>query len=281
MNTGSCLCGTVRWRMEPPYLRMNHCHCSMCRKAHAAPFATYLAVPPEQFEMTAGEARVTSYESSPGFPRHFCSGCGSVVPTPRPNGVVAVPAGCLDEDPGFRPERHIFAGEKPDWDTIADDLPRFDDYGRPDAPPTIERPSRASGQPGLMRGSCLCGACVYEATGPLMVVHNCHCTRCRKARAAAHTTNGFVPPENIKYLQGEDLLEHYKVPEAQFFAQAFCRVCGSGLPNIDPSRDRVAIPFGSLDDEPEHGAEDHIYCGFKAPWYDIADDLPQHDERPG
>jgi hypothetical protein len=132
-----------------------------------------------------------------------------------------------------------------------------------------------------MRGSCLCGACVYEATGPLMVVHNCHCTRCRKARAAAHTTNGFVPPEKIKYLQGEDLLEHYKVPEAQFFAQAFCRVCGSGLPNIDPSRDRVAIPFGSLDDEPEHGAEDHIYCGFKAPWYDIADDLPQHDERPG
>ena len=63
MNTGSCLCGTVSWRMEPPYLRMNHCHCSMCRKAHAAPFATYLAVPPEQFEMTAGEDKVTSYES--------------------------------------------------------------------------------------------------------------------------------------------------------------------------------------------------------------------------
>ena len=144
MNTGSCLCGTVRWRMEPPYLRMNHCHCSMCRKSHAAPFATYLAAPPEQFEMTAGEDKVKSYESSPGFPRHFCSGCGSVVPTPRPNGVVAVPAGCLDDDPGFRPERHIFAGEKPDWDTIADDLPRFDDYGRPDAPPTKprQRPAR-------------------------------------------------------------------------------------------------------------------------------------------
>lgn len=280
MTTGCCLCGTVRWRVEPPYMRMNHCHCSMCRKAHAAPFATYLVVAPEQFAMTDGEDKVTVCESSPGFPRNFCSGCGSVVPTPRPNGAVAVPAGCLDDDPGFRPERHIFAAGKPDWDTIADDLPRFDGYGRTDAPPTIDRPSRAGNAPGTMRGSCLCGACVYEASGPLLAVHNCHCTRCRKARAAAHTTNGFVSVGNIRYTTGEDLLNRYKVPEAAFFTQAFCRICGSGMPNIDPARDRVAIPFGTLDDEPERGAADHIFCAFKAPWYEIADDLPQHDARP-
>ena len=281
MITGSCLCGTVRWRMEPPYLEMNHCHCSMCRKAHAAPFATHLVVASDQFGMTDGTDNVTTYKSSPNFQRQFCSRCGSVAPTLRPNDVIAAPAGCLDDDPGFRPERHIFAAETPDWDTIAGTLPRFDTFGCAEAPPAINRPDRAGGEPDVMRGSCLCGACTFEATGPLIAVHNCHCSRCRKARAAAHTTNGFVTPENIKFLKGEELLRRYKVPEAEFFAQAFCRACGSGLPNIDTMRDRVAIPFGTLDDEPGRGAADHIFCAFKAPWYDIADDLPQHDERTG
>ncbi|NKB56240.1 MAG: hypothetical protein GKS00_07885 [Alphaproteobacteria bacterium] len=280
MNTGSCLCGTVRWQMEGPYKRMSHCHCSMCRKAHAAPFATYLTVAPERFEMLSGADAITEYESSPGFPRHFCSHCGSVVPTPRPSTDIAVPAGCLDDDPGIRPERHIFAASKPAWDVIADDLPQFDDYGRASAPPTIDRPNRAKHQPGILRGSCLCGGVAYEATTPLLAVHNCHCTRCRKARAAAHTTNGFVATENLRFLRGDELLTRYKVPEAQFFTQAFCKTCGSGMPNRDPARPRVAIPFGTLDDDPGRGAEDHIFCAFKAPWYDIADDLPQHDKRP-
>ena len=104
--------------------------------------------------------------------------------------------------------------------------------------------------------------------------------RCRKARAAAHTTNGFVDPKGLHFTRGEDLLDVYKVPDAKFFAQAFCRTCGSGMPNRDLTRDRVGIPFGALDTDPGQGAGDHIYCGSKAPWHTIADDIPQHDERP-
>ena len=52
------------------------------------------------------------------------------------------------------------------------------------------------------------------------------------------------------------------------------------MPHLDPSRPRVAIPFGSLDNDPGRGAGDHIYCGSKAPWHAIAGDLPQHAERP-
>ena len=44
MVKGSCLCGTVTWEMQPPFERMSHCHCSMCRKTHGAPFATFVAV---------------------------------------------------------------------------------------------------------------------------------------------------------------------------------------------------------------------------------------------
>jgi len=53
MVTGSCLCGTVRWKMEGPYERMSHCHCSMCRKSHAAPFATYIVVARDRFAFVA------------------------------------------------------------------------------------------------------------------------------------------------------------------------------------------------------------------------------------
>lgn len=280
MTTGSCLCGTVRWQMEAPFVRMSHCHCSMCRKSHAAPFATYIVAAKERFAFVSGTDAITDYESSPGFHRPFCSQCGSAVPASHNPAEIAVPAGCLDDDPGMRPQRHIFTAAKAPWHTIAGDLPQSDEYGRASAPPTIEQPDRAGHQPETLRGSCLCGGVVYEATLPLLAVYNCHCTRCRKARAAAHTTNGFVATENFRYLQGEDLLDRYKLPDAKFFTQAFCRTCGSGMPNIDPSRPRVGIPFGTLDDDPGQGASDHIYCGSKAPWYDIADDLPQNDERP-
>jgi len=31
-------------------------------------------------------------------------------------GIAIVPMGCFDEDPGFRPERHIFVASKIAWD---------------------------------------------------------------------------------------------------------------------------------------------------------------------
>jgi len=41
------------------------------------------------------------------------------------------------------------------------------------------------------------------------------------------------------------------------------------------------MPAGCLNEEPERGAADHFYSASNAPWYEIVDDLPQHDERPG
>jgi len=39
--------------------------------------------------------------------------------------VINVPAGTLDDDPGLRPQRHIFVDLKASWFDIADTLPRF------------------------------------------------------------------------------------------------------------------------------------------------------------
>ena len=135
--------------------------------------------------------------------------------------------------------------------------------------------------PNILRGSCLCRAVEYEVTEPFKAVHNCHCSRCRKARAAAFTTNGFTSIDGVRFVRGETEIATFKPPDARFFTHAFCRTCGSGMPRLDPGRGIGNIPFGSLDDDPGRGADDHIYIRWKAPWYDIPGDLPRYDERPG
>jgi hypothetical protein len=279
MITGSCLCGTVSWRIDGALDKMRHCHCSMCRKAHGAPFATYVRTGHDDFRWLSGEADISAYESSRGNIRNFCGTCGSVVPETYRADWIAIPAGCLDGDPGIRPSAHIFVASKAPWYEITDDLPQFDTD--PDGGPIVERPAHSQSKDGLLRGSCLCGDVAYEVSTPLKAVHNCHCSRCRKARAAAYTTNGFTAMDGVRFVRGENNLRAFKLPSAKSFTQVFCARCGSGMPRRNPDRGIANIPFGSLDDDPRRGADDHIFVGSKAPWYAITDQLPRFEERAG
>lgn len=279
MIRGSCLCGTVRWHYAGAFDLMTHCHCSMCRKAHGAPFATYVMGPRAPFAWDAGEDAIVARESSPGFVRSFCRHCGSVLPNTHIGARLAMPAGVLDDDPGVRPAAHIFVADLAPWYPIADSLPRHDYY------PGAHTPAVASTSPppstdGRLRGGCLCGEVRYVMEGGFTAVHNCHCSRCRKARAAAHTTNGFTAIDRLAFTHGADLVNTYRLPAARFFAQAFCSACGSGLPRHDPGRGIVIVPLGSLDDDPGRGADDHIFVDSKACWFDIGDALPRFPGPP-
>src|SRR5688572_17400839 len=55
MTIGACLCGTVRYELDGPFTMMMHCHCSMCRKHHGAPFATFVAAAHSGFRWRSGE----------------------------------------------------------------------------------------------------------------------------------------------------------------------------------------------------------------------------------
>ena len=282
MIRGSCLCSTVRWSFDGAFDWMTHCHCEMCRKAHGAPFATYAIGSQRHFRFDHGEGAIAHYESSPGFRRAFCSGCGSVVPYPVRGTEIGVPVGPLDDDPGMRPTSHIYAKWHAPWHPITDSLPRYDnDDSSGNGGPRVDRPGAPPATDCVLRGSCLCSSVAYEVTGPIKVIHNCHCSRCRKARAAAHTTNGFAAMDDVRYTRGGDTVRTYRLPDARFFSQVFCPTCGSGMPRLDPERGVAVIPFGSLDDDPGRGAEDHIFVASKAPWHEITDDLPRFDETPG
>jgi hypothetical protein len=276
--TGTCLCGAVRYGMDGPFGPMVHCHCSMCRKAHGSAFATFVAA--GSLEWTSGRENVASYASSAGGLRHFCRTCGSVTPPPQPEGErVFVPAGNLLEDCGARPSAHLFTDSRAPWITLTDDLERF-----PAAPPgyeapTIEREPAPAATPGSVPGSCLCGAVRFELTGVPLVMVNCHCSRCRRGRSAAHATNLFVLPEQLHWLQGETAVRVFDLPGAARFGIDFCPTCGSGVPRLSERIGKVNVPSGSLDGDPGITPGYHIFVASKAPWFEIRDDLPRHDEK--
>lgn len=122
---GGCLCGGVRYEIDGSLGKTDHCHCSMCRRAHGAAFGTYADVDSKRFRWTAGEELLTVYESSPGIGWNFCRRCGSSLAASDSGAVTSVTLGTVDGDPGVRPQKHIFVGSKAPWYEITDGLPQF------------------------------------------------------------------------------------------------------------------------------------------------------------
>ena len=278
-NQASCLCGSLRWEITAEPFNAFNCHCKLCRKAHGSAFATYWFVEPEQVRWLGATDSIAHYRSSPLLTRGFCASCGSVVPYPSEQGNHwVVPGGCHDD--GKPSDCHVFAAHRAPWFDITGDLPRHDDYPEFTGMKRVEEEPLAPGPEGVVRGGCMCGSVKYHVVEPFRMVQHCHCGRCRKARAAAHATNGFTSLDGVEFVQGEDNLAYYKLPEAKYFTQAFCRTCGSKMPRLDPGRDIAVIPFGGLDDDPGARPQRHIYVDYMAKWYEITDDLPVFGEEP-
>ena len=119
----------------------------------------------------------------------------------------------------------------------------------------------------------------FEA--PLELIVDCHCSRCRKGRSAAFASNLLVKRAAFCWLRGAERVRSYRVPGAKVFANAFCDVCGSVLPEVGGERDVVVVPAGGLDDDPGARERLHIFTGSKAPWYELPDDgLPRFEASP-
>lgn len=275
---GRCLCGDIAWEGTGEGELVHHCHCGMCRKSSGTAFTTMGAFPAASFRFVRGADRVARYQTSPGGQRCFCPRCGSSVPGAPFEDRVFVPFGNLEDDPGGRPTVHIFVAHKAPWYEITDDLPRFDAYP-PGYGEALSPPASVT-QADPVRGSCLCGAIAYTFTGPVDAWNNCHCSRCRFARGAAHASNLFVSVERFSWTHGGDLVAAYKVPEAERFGQNFCPTCGGKVPRVNTQRGYVTIPAGSLDDDPGVRPARHIYVDSKAPWFEITGDLPRFAEMP-
>ena len=121
---GSCLCGSIKFRILRSHLAAMHCYCQMCRQAHGGAFSTHVFMRADQFELLSGQLRL--YPSSEQGRREFCGKCGSHVKVhgQTNDGSVSVPAGLLDSDATINVVGHIFVTDKVTWYEISDSLPQ-------------------------------------------------------------------------------------------------------------------------------------------------------------
>jgi hypothetical protein len=65
-----------------------------------------------------------------GWPKCFCSACGSALwsRSPAEPGIVSVRLGTFDSDPQIRPQWYQFVAYAASWEALPDDgLPRYDE----------------------------------------------------------------------------------------------------------------------------------------------------------
>ena len=118
-HQGSCLCGTVCYRVSTPLKAVTHCHCKKCQKGHGAAFATYASASKSSVHIVSSLQTLKAYESSEGVFREFCSRCGSSLFWSDANGAypdwVSIAIATLDTP--FLPskQKHACVDSKAGW----------------------------------------------------------------------------------------------------------------------------------------------------------------------
>ncbi len=128
MITGSCLCGKVKYEISGEIGEIVHCHCETCRKAHGSAFSSVAAVQDGDFTLF-GQDLLSSYESSPGKARYFCSSCGTQVYAKRSDAKhLVLRLGSLDCNPNSKEKNHIWVSQKASWYSIVNNLPECQEF---------------------------------------------------------------------------------------------------------------------------------------------------------
>ena len=129
-----------------------------------------------------------------------------------------------------------------------------------------------------MRGRCGCRAVAYEVADEFVAAFNCHCSNCRATTGSAFLPWGEIERDKLRVTAGADSL--MLIGDADAIHEMHCQTCLSLLYWTSRDGTHVRVPYGSLVDEPSLKPTAHMFVGSKAPWHEILDDLPQHDEYP-
>jgi len=96
LHTGGCQCGAVRFAVYVEPRKIGLCHCRMCQKAVAGPFAALAEVPWGDFAWTRGQP--SAFRSSSRAARDFCAACGTPLSYREVNGpIIELLTGAFDD----------------------------------------------------------------------------------------------------------------------------------------------------------------------------------------
>lgn len=129
----------------------------------------------------------------------------------------------------------------------------------------------------MLGGGCLCGMVRYELHGKPGPLAYCHCSMCQRAGGSAFGANVPVRSRYLEWLSGRDTIREYESSPGKF--RAFCSSCGSPLYSRHEAEPKIfRIRLGTLDGDPGRRPLAHFWVSFRAPWFDVADELPRYDE---
>jgi hypothetical protein len=130
----------------------------------------------------------------------------------------------------------------------------------------------------VLKGRCGCETVEYEVSDEFVVAFICHCSNCRATTGSAFLPWGEIAREKFRVTKGAASLT--LLGEERANHEMRCGVCWSLVYWTARDGGYVHVPYGTLIDEPALKPMAHMFVGSKAPWYEILDDLPQHDEYP-
>jgi hypothetical protein len=120
---GSCACGSVTFRADPPLRPVILCHCETCRKQSGHVWAA-TSVPLDRFHLIRDEG-LAWFSATPKARRGFCNRCGSsLFWQPEGGDTISIAAGSLDGATGVKADCHWFVDEAGDYYDLADGLPQ-------------------------------------------------------------------------------------------------------------------------------------------------------------
>ena len=125
---GGCLCGAVRFEVSEPLRAAGYCHCTRCQRRTGTAASVQGLIAPGSLTILSGEEVIRAFRPENGFPKLFCSSCGSALWSQSPTDpeIISIRLGAFDEDPGIRPQYHMFTAYAVPWEPLPDDgLPRY------------------------------------------------------------------------------------------------------------------------------------------------------------
>lgn len=126
-----------------------------------------------------------------------------------------------------------------------------------------------------MKGSCSCGAVVFETDAPARDPAACHCGQCRK-QSGHYWAAVNVPVEGLT-VTGE--VTWY--PSSPAAKRGFCPVCGSSLFWKAHAEDEMAVALGALDGPTGLTLTRHIFVADKSDYYDLPEGALTEEQENG
>jgi hypothetical protein len=127
----------------------------------------------------------------------------------------------------------------------------------------------------MIKGSCLCGAVRFNASGIARDPAACHCSQCRKQSghywAAVNVPmSGFSVTEDVRWYDASAAAK-----------RGFCPTCGSSLFWKAHDEDEIGVAMGALNSPTGLKLERHIFTADKGDYYDIADHVAKEEQENG